>query len=257
MLEQVIIAIIQGITEFLPISSSGHIAIAGKLFGLEYSLFMIIWLHASSLAAVIVYYFKDLLVIARDFLLMIFRQENEQGPLGIQLIGATAITGVIGLFLKKFIEDDLSFTLVGLMLIATALLIYLAESLRTYTKGSSFSWIHTAFVGIAQGLAVFPGLSRSGTTITYLIGAGIQREEAVRISFLLSIPTIGATLALGLLDTENLALVITPVYIAIFIVGFITSLISIKLMNIWVEKYWKLFIPYCLIVGLSVILFLG
>ena len=253
MFELLFIAVIQGITEFLPISSSGHITVAGALFDIEYSLFMIIWLHASSLAAVITYYFKDLLLIARDFILLLLKQENREGPLAIQLVGATAVTGVIGLFLKDFLENEISFTIVGLMLIATAGLIYLAESLRRYTRGGSFNWVHTGLVGIAQGLAVFPGLSRSGTTITYLIGAGLERKEAVRISFLLSIPTIGGTLALGLLDSENLALAITPTYILIFIVGFITSLVSIKLMNMWVEKYWKLFIPYCLILGVLVL----
>ena len=256
MFEQIIVAIIQGITEFLPISSSGHVAISERLFGIEYSLFMLIWLHASSLLAVVVYYFKDLLSIARDVLLLLFKQENKQGQLGIQLLGATIITGVLGLLLKPVVEDALSFKIIGVMLVATAGLIYLAESFRAYTRGSHFNWTHTAGVGIAQGLAVFPGLSRSGTTITYLIGAGIERTEAVRLSFLLSIPTIGGVFVLGLLDTENIKLATTVPYIIIFVVGFITSLISIKLMNIWVEKYWKLFIPYCLIVGLSVIMFL-
>ncbi len=256
MFEQLLVAMVQGLTEFLPISSSGHIAITERIFGIEYSLFMLIWLHASSLLAVIVYYVKDLLIIARDVLLLLLKQENEQGALGVQLIGATVITGVLGLLLKPVVEDTLSFTIIGIMLIVTAALIYLAESLRTHTKGGSFTWLHTAGVGIAQGLAVFPGLSRSGTTITYLIGAGLNRTEAVRISFLLSIPTIGATLALGLLDSENLSLITTPTYILIFIVGFLTSLISIKLMNIWVEKYWKLFIPYCVVIGILVVVFL-
>lgn len=256
MFEQIIVAMIQGITEFLPISSSGHIAIAERLFGIEYSLFMLIWLHASSLLAVIVYYFKDLIVIARDLLLLICKQENEQGPLGIKLLGATVITGVLGLLLKPIVEDALSFKIIGLMLVATAGLIYLAESLRKHTKGGTFSWFHAAGVGLAQGLAVFPGLSRSGTTITYLVGAGLERTEAVRLSFLLSIPTIGGVFALGLLDSKNVELIFTLPYLIIFIVGFTTSLLSIKLMNIWVEKYWKLFIPYCLIVGALVIMFL-
>ncbi len=256
MFEQIIVAMIQGITEFLPISSSGHIAISERLFGIEYSLFMLIWLHASSLLAVVVYYFKDLIVIARDLLLLLLKQENEQGTLGIKLLGATVVTGVLGLLLKPFVEDALSFKVIGFMLVITGLLIYLAEYLRQHTRGSSFSWLHAAGVGIAQGLAVIPGLSRSGTTITYLVGAGIDRTEAVRLSFLLSIPTIGGVFVLGLLDAENLKLITTIPYLIIFAVGFFTSLISIKLMNIWVERYWKLFIPYCIVAGLLVIMFL-
>ena len=256
MFEQLLIAIIQGITEFLPISSSGHVTIASELFGIEYSLFMLIWLHASSLLAVVVYYRKDILILLPDFLLLMFNEENKQRPLAVKLAGATVITGVIGLLLKPLLEDAVSFKIIGVMLIVTAGLIYLAEKFRTHTKGSVFGWGHTALVGIAQGLAVFPGLSRSGTTITYLVGAGIDRIDAVRISFLLSIPTIGGTLALGLLDTENVALITTLPYILIFIVGFFTSLLSIKLMNLWVEKYWRLFIPYCVIVGTLVIIFL-
>lgn len=253
MFEQFIVATVQGITEFLPISSSGHVTIVGELFNLEYSLFILIWLHASSLLAVLVYYRKDILLIVRDVLRMLLGKENEEGPFALKLLGATVITGIIGLLLKPVLENAISFTVIGFMLLATAGLIYLAEKFRSYTKGSSFTWGRAALVGFAQGLAVFPGLSRSGTTITYLIGAGIDRTDAVRISFLLSIPTIGATLALGLLDAENIDLILTLPYMLMFVVGFITSLISIKLMNIWVEKYWRLFIPYCIVVGILVL----
>ena len=91
MLEQSLIAVVQGITEFLPISSSGHIAIFNELLDLEYSLFLIIWLHASSLLAVLIYYRKDIFSLCRDFLLLLQKKENQDGPLAIKLLVATSI----------------------------------------------------------------------------------------------------------------------------------------------------------------------
>jgi len=254
MLDLIIVSIVQGITEFLPISSSGHIAIAGGLLDIEFSVFLLVWLHASSLLAVLVYYYKDIWPLTRDLGLVCIRRQNEQGVFVLKLLGATTITGVIGISAATMFVENVTTTVIGLMLIATAGMIYLAESLRSYNRGNNFTWFHAAGVGLAQGLAVVPGLSRSGTTIAYLVGAGIERERAVKISFLLSIPTIAGALLFGLLGAESVTTLITAPYMFAFVVGFITSLISIKLMNIWVFKIWKWFIPYCLVLGVILIL---
>jgi len=253
MFESIILAITQGITEFLPVSSSGHIAILSEFLDVESSVFLVIWLHVSSLLAVLVYYYKDIRSLIVDFFKMSFKIENKQGPLVLKLLGATAITGVMGLFAAEAFIDYVTMDAIGLMLIATAGMIYLAERVRPITKGARFTWMHAAGVGAAQGLAVLPGLSRSGTTIAYLVGAGIERTHAVRLSMLLSIPTILGALVFGLSDANNLELIFTTQFIVLFVVGFLASLLSIKLMNIWVAKHWKLFIPYCLILGLIVL----
>ena len=254
MFESIIVAIVQGITEFLPVSSSGHVTIIASLLDIEFSLFLLVWLHASSLLAVVLYYFKDIVTLITDFFKMTLHLENDQGTIVLKLLGATTVTGVMGLFAAKAFSDFISLNIIALMLFATAGMIYLAETLRRYTKGNSFSWIQAAGVGVAQGLAVLPGLSRSGTTIAYLVGAGIERQEAVRISFLLSIPTIAGALLLGLLDGDNIEKIFTLQYLVLFIAGFISSLVSIKLMSVWVEKHWTLFIPYCLILGTGLLL---
>jgi undecaprenyl-diphosphatase len=254
MLDLIIVSIIQGITEFLPISSSGHIAIAGGLLDIEFSIFLLVWLHASSLLAVLVYYYKDIWPLTRDLGLVCIRRENEQGVFVLKLLGATTITGIIGVSVATMFVENVTTTIIGLMLIATAGMIYLAESLRARTCGNNFTWFHAIGVGLAQGLAVVPGLSRSGTTIAYLVGAGIERERAVKISFLLSIPTIAGALLFGLLGAESVTTLITAPYMFAFVVGFITSLVSIKLMNLWVFKIWKWFIPYCLVLGVILIL---
>lgn len=256
MFENSLIAIVQGITEFLPVSSSGHVAIAERLLGLEYSLFLVIWLHASSLLAVIIYYWKDIFALIADFFALVQKKENKDGLLAIQLLVATVITAVLGLGAGMFLADSISFTLVGVMLVITALMIFLAEYFRKGSVETPFGWRETFLVAIAQGCAVIPGLSRSGTTIAYLISAGIERVEAVRISFLLSIPAIAGSLVFGLSDIDNVQKALTLEYVVIFIVGFITSFVSIRLMNAWIHRYWKLFIPYCLVVGLLVIVFL-
>ena len=254
MFESIVLALTQGITEFLPISSSGHVTILSGFIDFEFSVFLAIWLHASSLLAVIVYYWKDIWTLIKDFFLMLFRLENEHGPLVLKLLGASAITGVIGLFIAQTFIEDITVTGIGLMLVATAGMIYLAERVRPITKGADFSWLHAAGVGLSQGIAVLPGLSRSGTTIAYLVGAGIERTHAVTLSMLLSIPAILGALALGLWDSENAKLIFTTEFIVLFVVGFISSLLSIKLMNVWVNKHWKLFIPYCLILGAILIM---
>lgn len=254
MFDLIIVSVVQGITEFLPISSSGHVAVIGELIDLEFSVLLLVWLHVSSLLAVVFYYHKDIWELTTDTFKMFALRENEYGPFVLRLLGATTITGIIGYYAVDVFVENVTTTTVGLMLIATAGMIYLAESLRTYTRGTTFSWLHAGGVGIAQGIAVVPGLSRSGTTIAYLVGAGIEREEAVRISFLLSIPTIAGALAISIVGGQDLSLLISPTYIVAFIVGFITSLVSIRLMNAWVFKAWKWFIPYCLVLGVILVL---
>jgi len=255
MLEHSIIAIIQGITEFLPISSSGHILIGQELFDLEINIFLAIWLHASSLLAVVLYYHKDIFTLVKDFFLLLANKKQQRGVFALQLGVATIITAGSGLLIARFLQENLSLNLVGVMLIITALMIFLAEYVRK-TSVQNFGWKQTVLVALAQGLAVIPGLSRSGTTIAYLIAAGIKRHEAVRISFLLAIPTIFGSLLFGLSESENVSRALSLEYGVLFIIGFVTSLISIKLMNSWVHKYWRLFIPYCITLGLGVLIFL-
>lgn len=256
MLEQSLVALIQGITEFLPISSSGHVAIFERILGLEYSLFLVIWLHASSLLAVVIYYWKDIISLIRDAVFFILKKENDEGLFAVQLLVATFVTALIGITFGQLINESISFSLIGSMLLVTAGMIYVAEYFRGTSHKKTFGWREAWLVGAAQGLAVIPGLSRSGTTIAYLISTGIKRTDAVRISFLLSIPTILGSLVFGLSDGENINQALSLEYLVIFIVGFVTSLVSIKLMNTWIEKYWKLFIPYCIVVGLLVLVFL-
>lgn len=261
MFEEILIAIIQGITEFLPISSSGHIVIVEKLFSLEHSLFLAIWLHASSLLAIAVYYRKDIWSLLGDFLALLQKKEQVDGELALMLGVATIITALTSLILYQivfpfFIFDGSVMTIVGVMLFITAGMIVIAEYTSKKTTRRKFNWLNSILVGVAQGLAVIPGLSRSGTTIAYLVGVGINRAEAVRISFLLAIPTIFGSLLFGLSDANNLSQALTFEYIVLFIIGFIVSLLSIKLMTKWVEKRWIWFVPYCLITGTFVLLFL-
>lgn len=256
MFEHILLAIVQGLTEFLPVSSSGHIVLAQELLSLEYDLFIVIWLHVSSLAAVVIYYWKDIVALVRDFFAMLTGREHAEGMLALKLGMATIITAFVGLLFAKHITNKVSLILVGSMLIITALMIFIAERIRTRSENQHFDALHVLGVGLAQGFAVIPGLSRSGTTIAYLIASGIDRTESVRISFLLSIPAITGSLVFALADPKNLERSFEPTYIIIFLIGFASSLASIKLMNTWIHKFWVWFIPYCLILGTSILLFL-
>ena len=182
--QAIVLAVIQGITEWLPISSSGHLAIAQHLFGISPPLFFDISLHLGTLASVVAFFWKDLLglVHRKDML--------------AYLAAASVPTAIIGLALKDFFAGFYSqIWLVGIALLLTGAFLFLTR----YSKTGKPIGLKTALIiGIAQGLAVAPGISRAGSTIGTGMLLGMDREQAAKFSFMLSIPAIiGATLIEG------------------------------------------------------------
>lgn len=185
----ILLGLIQGLTEFLPVSSSGHLALAGHFFGLsEGSVTLAILLHFSTLFAVIVFFSKEILQVLSSFRRICL------------IAAATVPTGIIGLVLSKKVENifEENVGLVYVLLFITGVLIFLSDRIRRKIitdDWGKMTYLKSFIVGVAQGIAVLPGISRSGATITAAIFSGIERKEAARFSFLMAIPAVaGATL---------------------------------------------------------------
>ncbi len=217
LIQAIILGIIQGLTEFIPISSSGHLILAEKWMGLEQVMSpqqitaFVAVMQLGTLAAVIIYFIGDILTITIGFLqgnLLWLQGIRDYSPrkaarLGWLIIIGSLPIGVVGLIAKKIIEGDFTKNLlvIGAAMIVWALLLFLAEQLGNRRSEIENIGVREALVvGVAQAFALIPGSSRSGTTITAALFAGMSREAAARFSFLLSIPAIAAS---GLLEFKE------------------------------------------------------
>lgn len=253
--KSILLGVIQGLTEFLPISSSGHLVIVQKLMGFKSSqLTLNVFLHFGTLIPVIIIFWQD---IRR---LLTFKKDRRHLTWLI-FIGAIP-TGLIGIFFEDFFVQLFSSTLItGFMLIITGLLLYLAERLSNTSKNiADFKYHNAIIVGIAQGLAIIPGISRSGSTIVGSLLQGLNREEAARYSFLLSVPVIFGA---GLLQTkETLTTGLTGISWNSIIAGTFAAAIAgyfaIKyLLHILRTGSLIIFSYYCWTIGLLVIITAG
>ncbi len=241
----ILIGIIQGITEFLPISSSGHIVLFGSMFELDNLMLVSIIAHIGTLFAVIFCYRKRIFELVR-------RPFNKTN---LNLIIATIPTIIIFLLFNSFFEESFSTkTLVwGFLISAVFLLIadFKKESMRPVKKSSAL------YMGISQGLALIPGISRSGSTLVCGLLVGVNKQEALDFSFLMSIPIIIASAVYE--SIKLFALQITIDWIGIFTVmvtSFIFGILSIKIMLRLVKKnklYY--FSIYLIVLSLLVLIF--
>ena len=198
--ETVVLGIIQGITEFLPISSDGHLALAQRFFGHEPSLALTVLLHAGTLAATIVVLRERVMAGLREAFAALSApstlQASQGGRDAVAIIVATIPTGIVGLSLKHSVEawSD-SPTIIGVCLLGTAAAVIIG-SRAPVGKRTEPTLSAAALVGVAQGLAALPGLSRSACTIAALLWAGVGRQRAFELSFLLSLPAVAGALLL-------------------------------------------------------------
>ena len=210
-----LLGIIQGVTEFLPVSSSGHLVLFQNLFGLtEPEIFFDISVHVGTLIAICVFFYKDLKSIAAA-LFSTSTWNVRNGDLGARfarkpelrlfllILAGTVPTAIIGLLLRPIAPRIFSSVqLVGIMLFVTGLVLWLTRRLKKGERnaGEITAW-DAVCIGIIQGLAILPGISRSGTTIAVGLFRGLDRETAARYSFLLSIPAISGAMVLELIQT--------------------------------------------------------
>lgn len=244
----IILSIVQGVTEFIPVSSSGHLVIMKEILNFtEHGLEMVLWLHFATLCAVLLYFSKDLFGLIRD--LFIRRPDSIDSnwvPLIILSSAITALIGVTGrnLFMEAFVSAR--FALGALSVMGFVLLL----SRWSQAKRHRLTWKDAVWFGLAQGIAILPGLSRSGLTISSLLFLGVNREAAFRYSFLASIPVIaGAFLferRFGSFDA------FTPATLAVsFLVTFLCGLGSLVVLKRFVvHSRFYLFGFYCILLGL-------
>lgn len=265
LLEAIIFGIVQGISEFLPISSTAHIIITELLFGYNFpGLAYEIFLHIASVFAVIIYFRRELGSVIRGFFLYFIEKSDTNKVhfmFGIYIIIATAITGSLGLILKNLVVDVMKtppFIAAALAVTGTALI--LIERFKHYgnRKEDKMTWLDAVIVGLGQTIAVLPGISRSGSTLIVALWAGLDRDTAVRYSFLLVIPAIlGSTvLAAGDLSGAIWSEIGTVSLAVSFLASFLFSIVGI----IWLIDFLKkgrllYFAIYCYIVAFLVFIF--
>ena len=272
-LEAIVLGIVQGLTEFLPISSTGHLTLAGKLMNLisedhpEYWTAFIAVIQLGTLLAVLVYFWKDLISITKDFIHdnlvkpVKYSEQKINSKLGWLIIIGTIPVVIIGLAFKDAIEGALTKNLyvIAASLIVLALILALAEKVSKFKKNiENITIIDSIVVGIAQAISLIPGSSRSGTTITAGLFVGLNREAAARFSFLLSVP---AVLASGLLQFYESLKFIDQTMAVNIIVATIVSGISGYLAIDFLLKYLKkqttfIFIYYRIALGIFILILL-
>ena len=251
----ILLGIIQGLTEFLPVSSSGHLVIFQNILGFkEPELLLDTSLHLGTLLAVCIYFRSDIKEIVADILQWDLKAEGTL--LALWVVVASVPTALIGFSLKAHIEMMFaSVQTVGAMLVATGFIVA-STRVRRSNETDKPLWLLAALaIGTAQGLAIIPGISRSGATIACGLLFGLEREQAARFSFLLSIPAIVGALAMQMNLAEAARVGIGPLVIGFGASSFV-GLLALKLLMGMVKKgHLSYFAPYCWAVGVLVIIF--
>ncbi len=266
----VILGIIQGLTEFLPVSSSGHLVIFQNFLKVqEPALFFDISVHFGTLCAVFIIFFKDI----RLMISALYKfcagfitgkknsseiNEDKNLKFAFLIIAGSVPTAVIGLLLHTVSERLFSSIVsAGCMLLLTGVILWSTKNIKENVfEIKRFSFFKAFFIGIVQGLAVIPGISRSGSTIASALHMGIDRENAAKFSFLLSIPAILGAQILSIKDILSGAVVLDAGIIIGTVTAFITGYFSLILL-IKIVKKGRLyfFAPYCIVIGIIALVF--
>lgn len=253
----ILLGVLQGITEWLPVSSSGHLAIAQNFFGLEVPVMFDIVLHIGTLLAAVVFLKDEIFQIISG---IIDGVKTKKINYGIKLFFMTIIasipTAVIGFAFKNFFEGMFfEIRYVGIALMITALLLFVGEKAKTI-KGKKPSYFDALIMGMFQGFAVAPGISRSGSTIAAGMLLGNDKTNIARFSFLLSIPAIvGAGIFEGMESAsvefiqQNLISVLAGFFVSA-IVGYLSMKFLIGMIK--EGRFWW-FGVYCLVIGISLL----
>ena len=268
-IEAVALGIVQGLTEFLPVSSSGHLVLAQHLFGLqEPELLFSISVHVGTLAAVLIVFYRDIFQILRA-LVQLPRLAQAEGGIGplmanhaeVRLFAMIALgslpTTLLGLLFAKMAQQLFgTIWLVGLVFLMTGTFLWFTR--HRQTKGREIKEMHpkdALIIGLVQGLAIVPGISRSGATISMALYLGIDRQLAGRFSFLVAIPAILGAMVLGLdgniFHTTIPAGIILMGTLAAAVVGYLALVVLLKMVS---KGHLYRFAPYCWIVGLTTLM---
>ena len=272
-IEAIVLGIIQGLTEFLPISSTGHLTLAGKFMGLisdknpqQWTAFIAV-IQLGTMLAILVYFWKDLFHIITDFLRdnlknrKKFSEQSSNSRMGWLIIIGTIPVVIIGLSFKQIIEGTLTKNLyvIAGSLIVLAIILAIAEKTAKFKKDiNDITVFDSIIIGIAQAFALIPGSSRSGTTITGGLFVGLKRDVAARFSFLLSIPAVFAS---GMLELyESLKFLTSDMTINLIVSTIVSGIIGYLAIDFLLKFLKKnttfVFVYYRILLGLLILILL-
>lgn len=252
-----ILGIIQGLTEFLPVSSSGHLELTKAIFSTDFSakesMLMTVILHFATALSTIVIFRKDIASILSG---VFSKSSSKEREFSIKIVLSMIPAVIVGVLWEDVIESLFSgqLLLVGLMLIVTALLLYFAD--RSSPSSIDVSFKNSLIIGLAQAIAILPGISRSGATIATSVLLGVDKESAARFSFLMVVPLIFGKMAKDILDG---ALFVEQIDLASLIVGFLGAFFTGLFACTWMIKLvkssqLKYFSVYCFVVAIFTII---
>ena len=245
-----ILGIVQGITEWLPVSSSGHLVVLEYLFGISETLSFNIALHFASVLVIFIVFWKDI----KELIIGVLKRDKKALKMFFYFFLASIPAAIFGILLKSSLESiNQNLFLIGIFLIITSIILFTTKYAKK--NDQKMNTKNSLLIGLAQAFAILPGISRSGSTISMGLGRGIDKEEISKFSFILAIPAI---LGAALLDIKNLQSIQNPEAVIIgMIVCLIFGIFSLKfLMNVIKKNGLYKFSPYCLIMGIvSIIIF--
>lgn len=266
-LQAAIMGLVQGLTEFLPVSSSGHLVLAKLLLGAQTdtsALFEIL-LHVGTLAAVVIIYYRDVwnlikegVLLIADCFLWLFRKKQfalyPERKMVLMILLVSIPTALLGLVMEAFLEDIFlsSALAVGLALLVTGTVLLLISKIPAgHKKIEKMKTRDALFIGVVQGIATIPGISRSGSTISAGLFCGLDKEFAIRFSFLMSIPAIlgAAVLKLTKISAADLALNVGPYLLGMVVAALVGYLCIRWLLNLLKKNQFHYFGYYCLAIG--------
>jgi undecaprenyl-diphosphatase len=254
-IEAIILGVVQGLTEFLPVSSSGHLEIGKALFGIDASenFYFTVAVHGATVASTLVVFGREILHLLKGTLA--FRM-NEETTYIIKLLISMIPVGLVALFLKERVEGlfDGNMVFIGLMLIVTSLMLTAGHLMKSRVR--NIGYLDSFIIGIAQAFAVIPGISRSGATISTGMMLGNRKDELAKFSFLMVlVPVIGANLLEVLSGDFTRGSTGAGVLIAGALAAFVSGYVACRWMITLVKKSKMIwFAVYCSIIGLISIL---
>lgn len=245
--QSIILGIVQGLTEFLPVSSSGHLVLLQRIFHIqEGNQFFTLMLHVGTLIAVILVFWKDIWVLLKD----------PFGKLSRYVILSTMVTGVMYLLLGKIIDDSYSGVYLGWGFLYTAVILFLVDRVGSGRRGRSMNAKDASFIGLMQGVAMFPGISRSGSTIAGGLFTGLDKDFVARYSFILSIPAIVGGAVMELKDVGSSTLGVSWLAVLVGIIcAAVAGVFAISFMlKVIQKKKLSYFSLYLMLLGLFILL---
>ena len=266
MIDIIILGIIQGIAEFLPISSSAHLIIFRDIFGIgtnigsNIELTFDLALHFGTLLAIIIFFFNDLFKILIEGLTK--GVKTKDGKLFWYLILATIPAGIVGVLFEDIFDSFFrkQLWLIAIALIIMGIIIYLVDKKSKISINiKEMKWYQALIVGCAQVFALIPGFSRSGTTITASRALGLNREDSAKFSFYLSVPVVAGASLLSLIKDDTLAIILDNLMIfgVGILISFITGLLCISFLLKYIKKNdFKIFMIYRILLGILVLFML-